>query len=196
MSLIEYETECYGMKIENNYLIKVQKFKNNYDNENKILCVKPLETFLGKCDVCNMLSRVGTLDKSIFNRNSILLKISEENIKNKYVYIAGDKIISFITNDHFLEYISNMGGKMIPYSIAIGEENICILSPHCNCRKRAKIKDDELLKTNGNSIDPFDCHLEKHGSDSFEDLLEFNCIHSFQDDTLVQKLLVSREYHH
>ena len=52
------------------------------------------------------------------------------------------------------------------------------LSPHCNCIKRAKIKDDELLKTNGSSNDPFDYHLEKHGPDRFENLLEFTCIHS------------------
>ena len=44
--------------------------------------------------------------------------------------------------------------------------------------ERAKIMDDELLKTNGNSIDPFDYHLEKHGPDRFEKLLEFTCNHS------------------
>ena len=52
-----------------------------------------------------------------------------------------------------------MGDNMILYSIAIGEENIYFLSPHCKCIRRAKTKDDELLETNGNSIDPFDCHL-------------------------------------
>ena len=71
-----------------------------------------------------------------------------------------------------------MGDNMIPYSIAVGEENIYFLSPHCKCIKRAKIKDDELLKTNGNSSDPFDYHLEKHGPDRFENLLEVTCIHS------------------
>ena len=88
------------------------------------------------------------------------------------------KIYSFLTNDHILEYISNMGDNMIPYSIAIGEEDIYFLSPHCNYIKRAKIKDDELLKTRESSFDPFDYHLEKHGPNRFGNLLEFTCIHS------------------
>ena len=71
-----------------------------------------------------------------------------------------------------------MGDNMIPYCIAIGEEFILLLSPHFKGIKRAKIIDDELLKTNGNSFDPFDYHLEKHGPDRFEKLLEFTCIHS------------------
>ena len=137
-----------------------------------------METFLGKRDVCNMSSKIEALDKSVFNGNTILLKISEWNNKNRYVYISGDKIYSFITNDHILENISNMGDNMIPYSIAIGEDNIYFLSPHCKCIKRAKIKDDELLKTNGNFFDPFGYRLEKHGPDRCENLLEFTCIHS------------------
>ena len=71
-----------------------------------------------------------------------------------------------------------MGDNMIPFSIAIGEENIYFLSLHCKCIKRAEIKDDELSKTNGNSIDQFDYHLQKHGPDRFEKMLEFTCIHS------------------
>ena len=71
-----------------------------------------------------------------------------------------------------------MGDIMVPYSIAIGEEKIYLLSPHCKCIKRAKNKYDELLKSNGNSIEPFDYHLETHGPDRFENLLEFTCIHS------------------
>ena len=45
ISLTKYDTICYGVIIENNDLVKVQKLKNIYDNENNILCVKPLETF-------------------------------------------------------------------------------------------------------------------------------------------------------
>ena len=136
-----------------------------------------MEKFLGKGDVTNMLIKLGSLDKSVISGNTILLK-EEENNKNRYVYVGANKIYSFITNDHILEYISNMGDNTIPYAVAIGEENIYFLSPHCKCIKRAKIKDDELLKTDGNSIDPFDYHLEKHSPDRFENLLEFTCIHS------------------
>ena len=175
--LTEYDTKCYAVKIENKDLVKVQKFKNTFDNENNILCVKPLEIFLGKCDVCNMLSRVGALDKSVFNGNTILLKISEENNKNKYEYFGGDKIYSFITNEHISNYISNMGNNLIPYSIAVGEENVYFVSTHCKFRKRINIRDVDLLKTNGNSLDPFDYHVEKLSPDSFQDLLELTCIH-------------------
>ena len=61
-----------------------------------------------------------------------------------------------------------MGDNDIPYSIAKGEEFIYFLSPHCKVIKKVKNKDDEFLKTNGNSIDPFDYHLEKHGPVRFE----------------------------
>ena len=71
-----------------------------------------------------------------------------------------------------------MEDNMIPYSIPIGEENKYFLSPHCNCIKGAKFKDDELLKINGNSIDQYDYHLEKHRPDRFENFSEFICIHS------------------
>ena len=69
---------------------------------------------MGKCDVTNILIKLGNLDKSIFSGNTFLLKISEENIKNKYLYVGANKIYSFITNDHILEYKSNMGDNMIP----------------------------------------------------------------------------------
>ena len=42
---------------------------------------KTFKFFLGKCDVTNMLIKLGSLDKSIFNGNTILPKISEENNK-------------------------------------------------------------------------------------------------------------------
>ena len=78
----EHDTKSHRVKIENNGLVKVQKFINIYDDENNILSTKPLKIFLGKCDVINMLMKLGNLDKSLFSRNTILLKISEENKKN------------------------------------------------------------------------------------------------------------------
>ena len=97
--------------------------------------------------------------------------------KTNYVYVGASRIFPFITNDHIIEKISNMGGNKIPYSSTAGKENICFLSSHCTCIKRKSNKDDELLLKNGKSIDPFDYHLEKHGTDRFENLLEFTCIH-------------------
>ena len=73
ISLTEYDTKNYGVKLENKDLIKVQKFKIFFDNEKNVLCVKPLERFFGKCDVSDMLTRAGFLDKLVVNRNTILL---------------------------------------------------------------------------------------------------------------------------
>ena len=119
----------------------MQKIKENYDDENDILFVKPLKTFFGGCDVTNMLIKLGNLDISVFNGITFLLKLSEENNKKRSVYIGGDKIYSFITMDHVLKYIYNMGNNMIPYSITVDEENVYFLSPHCKFLKRLNIKD-------------------------------------------------------
>ena len=123
---------------------------------------------MGKCNLINILVKSGKLDKTIFSGNTILLKISEENNKNTWVYVGAKKIFSFITNVHILEYISVTGDNMIPYSITIGVENLSFLSPHCKRLKTVKIGDDELLKTNGKSMDPFDYQLEKHCPSHFE----------------------------
>ena len=70
-----------------------------------------------------------------------------------------------------------MGKNLIRYSIAVGEENVCFLSFHCKYTKRVNIGDVDSLKTNGNSADLFDYHVEKLRPDSFEDFLDFTCIH-------------------
>ena len=41
----------------------------------------------------------GALDKSVFDGNTILLKISEECGRQRYTYIGGDVVCSFLTND-------------------------------------------------------------------------------------------------
>ena len=176
--LTEYNTKCCRVEIENNDLVKILKHKNTYDDDTIILRTKLTELFYGKSDLTNMLIKLGSLDYSVFNGKTILLKISEENNKNRYLYIDGDKIYSFINNDLILTKVANMGNNMIPYSTAVGEENVYFLSPHCNYTKRVIVRDVDLLKTNGNSVDPFDYHLENHGPDRFENLLEFTCIHS------------------
>ena len=60
--LTTHDTKTYGVKIENKEVVKVQKCKNLYNDENIILCVKPLEKFLGKFDVTNMLKNLGNLE--------------------------------------------------------------------------------------------------------------------------------------
>ena len=77
--------------------------------------------------------------KKVFDGNTILLKISEENEKHKYVYIGGDMVRSFMTSDNIYEYISNMGNNLSPYSVATGEENYYLLAPNFKFIKKDKI---------------------------------------------------------
>ena len=81
----------------------------------------------------------------MFDGNTILLKISEEDGKHKYVYIGGDMVCSFMTNDNIYEYISNMGNNLSPYSIAIGEKNYFLLAPNFKFIKKNKIDYDTIL---------------------------------------------------
>ena len=83
-----------------------------------------METFLGKSEVCDMTVESGALDKSIFNGNTILVRISEENNRHRYVYIGCNMIRSFLTDVNNYKCISNMGKILTPYSIAIGMQKI------------------------------------------------------------------------
>ena len=116
----EYNTKCYGVTFQNNGWIKVQKFEDIADDENNIFCVKPLELFLGKSKSCMMTAMSGVFGITEFDGNTILLEISEEIDKHRYVYIGGNMICSFLTNDNIYKYISNVGNNLTPYSIAIG----------------------------------------------------------------------------
>ena len=89
-------------------------------------------------------------------------------------------ICSFLSDDVNYKYISNMGNNLIPYSIAIGEENIYFLTPDFKFIKREKNNDNELLKTNKDNVDPFNYHISNCGKHSFEKLRE-NEIHSNYD---------------
>ena len=46
-----------------------------------------------------MTAMSGAFDKSVFDVNTILLEICEENDKHRCLYIGGDMICSFLTND-------------------------------------------------------------------------------------------------
>ena len=74
-----------------------------------------------------------------------------------------------------------MGNNLSPYSIAVGHENISFLPPHFKFIKRKKIIDDEILKTNENSVDPFRYHISNCGDDLFEKL-QICEIHSNYDN--------------
>ena len=65
--------------------------------------------------------------------------------KNKYVYIGGDMVCSFLTSDNIYEYISNMGRNLSPYSFAIGKENYYLLTPNYKYIKKDKIDYNAIL---------------------------------------------------
>ena len=88
-------TKCYRVTLQNNDYIRVQKLKDVHDDKNIIFEVNPMETFIGKIQLCKMTEFSGARDKEVFNGNTILLEIGKENNKHKYIYIGGDMIVHF-----------------------------------------------------------------------------------------------------
>ena len=140
----ENNCECYGVTLQNKGWIKVQKLKDISNDKNIIYKVNPMETFLGKSQLCDMTEFSGARDKEVFYGNSILLKIGEENNKHMYVYIGGDMVCSFLTNDRIYKYISSMGDNLTPCSIAIGWENIYYSTPYFRFIKKENIDVDDI----------------------------------------------------
>ena len=104
--------------------------------------------FLGKSQLYHMTEFSGDENKEVFDGNTILLRIGRENNKHIYVYIGGDMICSFLTNDRIYKCISNMGNNLVPYSIAVGYENIYCLTPYFKFIKKENIDEktiDELF---------------------------------------------------
>ena len=97
--LTEYNTRCYIVSFRNNGRIKVQKTGNMTNDENNIFCVIPLRTYLSESEVCDMTTMSGSFDTSIYDGNTVLLKIFEDD-RHRYVYIGGDTISPFLTNDN------------------------------------------------------------------------------------------------
>ena len=89
-----------------------------------------METFLGESEACAMTAISGAFNKKCFDGNTILLKVGVENNQHRYVYIGGNMVCSFMTNDNIYEYVSIMGNNLCPYSIATGEENYYMLTPN------------------------------------------------------------------
>ena len=144
--LLENNCKQLAVTFKNNEVIKVQKLEDVSKDENIIYEVNPVESFIGKSQLCDMTEFSGAMNKEVFNGNTILLNIGKENNKNKYVYIGGDQICSFLTNDKIYKYISNMGNNLSPYSIAIGSENIYYLTPYFKITKRENIDVDDIDK--------------------------------------------------
>ena len=52
--LAEYNTKCFAVTFQNIGSVKVQKSEDISNDKNKILCGRPLRTFLSKSEVCGM----------------------------------------------------------------------------------------------------------------------------------------------
>ena len=157
--ITEYNCKCYAVTFENKGWVKVQNFEDESLDENIIYTVNPMETFLGKSQSCTMTALSGAFDKACFDGNTILLKIAIENGKNKYVYINGNMVCSFMTSDNIYEYVSNMGNNLTPYSFATGEESYYLLAPNFGFIKKDKIDYNTIL--NGIYVPESDLPFEK-----------------------------------
>ena len=136
------ENNCkrYAVTFQNNGFVQVQQFEDvSESDKNIIFSINPMKSFLGKTQRCTMTALSGAFDKSCFDGNTILLKVGIENEKNKYVYIGGDMVCSFLTSDNIYDYVSNMGKNLTPYSIATGEENYYLLTPNFIFIKRIRL---------------------------------------------------------
>ena len=87
----------------------------------------------------------GAEDKEVLNGNTILLEIGKENNKHRYVYIGGNMVCSFLTNDKIYKFISNMGNNFSPYSVATGSKKYYLLAPNFSFIKKDKIDYDTIL---------------------------------------------------
>ena len=143
--ITEDNCECYAVTFENKGWVKVQKFEDESLAENIIYTVNPMETFLGKTQRCTMTALSGAFDKGCFDGNTILLKVGIENGKNRYLYIGGDMVCSFLTSDSIYKYVSNMGNNLSPYSFATGEKNYYLLAPNFSFIKKDKIDYKTIL---------------------------------------------------
>ena len=93
---------------------------------------------------------------------------------------------------------------MTPYAIMVGEIYTYFLYDRYKFIENDKIEEGTLLNATNNSLDPYDYHLEKCGTDSFKKL-ERNLIHtcwpgygedieSDDDDDLVEEDVVETQY--
>ena len=107
----------------------------------------------------------GAYDKEKYDGKTILLEISDENDRHRWVCVGGNMVCSFITDNDIYKYISDMGNNLTPYSIALGKENIYFLTPHFKFNKRERNNNDKLLNADEKSVDPYDYRVsncEKH----------------------------------
>ena len=76
----ENDCQCLAVTFKNNGKIRVQKLEDiSGDDKNIIYEVNPMESFVGKSQLCNMIEFSGAEDREVFDGKTILLEIGKEN---------------------------------------------------------------------------------------------------------------------
>ena len=67
----ENNCECLAITARNKGWIRVQRLEDVSEDKNIIYEVNPMETFIGRSQLCNMTKLSGSEDKELFNGNTI-----------------------------------------------------------------------------------------------------------------------------
>lgn len=105
-------------------IYKIIKYDVNNDgiySSKPVIKIKFEKCFVGKSPMNEMTKFSGGYGKE-FDGNTILLKISSTQQKNKYIYI-GPSIYSFYTQDLIKKYVSPVGNNDVPYPYAVDNHN-------------------------------------------------------------------------
>ena len=71
------ENNCqgYGLTLQKKGWVRMQKMKDVSEDKNIIYKLNPMETFLGKIQLCNTTEFSAAEDKEVFDGKTILLEI-------------------------------------------------------------------------------------------------------------------------
>ena len=97
--VVENNCNQLAVTFKNNGVVKIQNLEDISKDENIIYQVIPIDSFIGKSQLCDMTDFSGANDREIFDGNTILLNIGKEYKKHKYIYIGGDQVCPFLTED-------------------------------------------------------------------------------------------------
>ena len=71
----------YGVTSQNKGWVKVQTLEDISDDKSNIYNINPMETFLGKSQLCDMTGFSGARDKEVFNGNKFCSRELKKIIK-------------------------------------------------------------------------------------------------------------------
>ena len=114
---------------------------DTYQFKEPFFSLKPSKIYLGKSRICAMTEMCEARDNHGFAGNTFLLDDSLETNNNEYIFISGFEIIIFTTEDKIMDFISNMGSNMIPYSMARGGKKthiFCLIITNISKKKKSK----------------------------------------------------------